>query len=47
MLFLSPCLGPLFGGYMAMNISWRWLYWLQCIMAGALFLGVLLFMPES
>ncbi|ORY90644.1 MFS general substrate transporter [Leucosporidium creatinivorum] len=47
MLFLSPCLGPLFGGYMAMNISWRWLYWLQCIMAGALFLAVLVLMPES
>lgn len=25
-LFVSPCLGPIIGGYMAMNISWRWLY---------------------
>ncbi|ORY76533.1 major facilitator superfamily domain-containing protein [Leucosporidium creatinivorum] len=46
-LFISPCLGPIFGGYMAMNISWRWIYWFQVIVTGFLFFAVLLFMPET
>lgn len=46
-LFVAPCLGPVFGGYMAMNISWRWLYWLQAIMAGVLFFVVLFLYPET
>jgi multidrug resistance protein len=41
----GPILGPVFSGYIAV-VSWRWVYWLQLIIAGATW-PVLLTMPET
>ncbi|RAL16787.1 MFS transporter [Aspergillus homomorphus CBS 101889] len=31
--FLGPAIGPLAGGYLADATNWKWLYWLQLILA--------------
>lgn len=33
--FIGPVIGPLVGGYLSMSNGWRWLYWIQLILAGA------------
>ncbi|GAA6049248.1 hypothetical protein JCM3770_005904 [Rhodotorula araucariae] len=32
-LFASPCLGPLIGGYITLTIGWRWMWWVLFIFA--------------
>jgi len=41
----GPLLGPVASGFIAV-VSWRWVYWLQLIIAGATW-PVLLMMPET
>ncbi|KAM0328629.1 hypothetical protein ACHAQA_005041 [Verticillium albo-atrum] len=31
---LGPCIGPVAGGYLIKGASWRWVYWLVCIVGG-------------
>lgn len=34
-LFMGPCLGPLFGGWISLKTgSWRWIYWVLFILVG-------------
>lgn len=34
-LFMGPCLGPLFGGWIALKTGqWRWIYWVLFILVG-------------
>src|ERR1700743_1931230 len=33
--FIGPAIGPLAGGFIADNLGWRWLYWIQLILSGA------------
>ena len=40
-------LGPLIGGFVFENKGWRWLYWLQLIICGFLYVCILLFVPET
>ncbi|KAB8302755.1 hypothetical protein EYC80_006105 [Monilinia laxa] len=40
-------LGPLVSGFIAQNISWRWVFWVQAITNGLLLLAIVLFFPET
>jgi MFS family permease len=44
---LGPVLGPIVGGYLADAEGWRWIFWLQSIIAGILFLFGLAFLTET
>lgn len=44
---MGPCLGPLFGGWIAYKTGqWRWIYWVLFIFVGVVFLFTLV-MPET
>ncbi len=45
--FMGPTLGPLAGGYLSDAKGWRWLYWLQLILAGAVFILITFTVPET
>ena len=45
--FLGPAIGPLVGGFIADNLGWRWLYWIQLILAGAIYAAMVLTVPET
>lgn len=48
--FLSktdPFLGPMIGGFVYENKGWRWLYWLQLILCGFLFVCLVVLVPET
>ncbi|TYJ56538.1 hypothetical protein B9479_002785 [Cryptococcus floricola] len=46
-LFMGPCLGPLFGGWIALKTgTWRWIYWVLFITIGASCI-LCLFNPET
>lgn len=44
---LGPVLGPIVGGYLAAAEGWRWIFWLQVIISGVLFLLGLAFLKET
>ncbi|KAF7958805.1 hypothetical protein EAE96_002337 [Botrytis aclada] len=39
--------GPLVSGFIAQNISWRWVFWVQAITNGLLLIAIILFFPET
>ncbi|KAI1439066.1 major facilitator superfamily domain-containing protein [Xylaria sp. CBS 124048] len=39
---MGPVIGPVAGGYVAQNVSWRWLFWVIAIFSGLL---VVLYLP--
>ena len=43
---LALTVGPLVGGFLADNLGWRWLYWMQLILAGAVWVLVVT-IPET
>ncbi|OWZ28764.1 spermine transporter [Cryptococcus neoformans c45] len=46
-LFMGPCLGPLFGGWIAERThTWRWIYWVLFIFVGAAMV-LCVFTPET
>ncbi|OCF37278.1 spermine transporter [Kwoniella heveanensis BCC8398] len=46
-IFMGPCLGPLFGGWIGQRThSWRWIYWVLFILVGVVFAATLV-MPET
>ncbi|WWD09707.1 hypothetical protein V865_007835 [Kwoniella europaea PYCC6329] len=46
-IFMGPCLGPLFGGWISYKThQWRWIYWVLFILVGVVF-GLTLLMPET
>ncbi|KAI5307373.1 hypothetical protein KEM56_005226 [Ascosphaera pollenicola] len=45
--FLGPAIGPLVGGFVGDNKGWRWLYWLQLILAGTVWLQMTITVPET
>lgn len=38
---------PMFGGIVAQEISWRWIWWIMVISGGAIFALMLFFVPET
>lgn len=45
--FAGPAIGPLIGGYLANAGGWRWLYWIQLIMSGIIWLLITFTVPET
>ncbi|KAI9833028.1 MAG: hypothetical protein M1819_003860 [Sarea resinae] len=45
--FLGPAIGPLVGGYLSDAKGWRWLFWIQLILAGAAYILITFTVPET
>ena len=45
--FFGTGLGPLVSGFIAQHISWRWIYYLQAIMAAVVLTTIVFFFKES
>lgn len=45
--FIGPSLGPLIGGFINYNVSWRWTYYVLLIWSFALWTAIVLFVPET
>lgn len=45
--FLGPAIGPLVGGFLGDASGWRWLYWLQLILAGVAWFLITFTVPET
>ena len=44
---LGPAIGPIVGGVMVQQVSWRWLFYVLSIFAACLVVAFLLFLPET
>ncbi|KAF7547253.1 hypothetical protein G7Z17_g7866 [Cylindrodendrum hubeiense] len=45
--FLGPAVGPLVGGYLSDATNWRWLYWIQLILGGVVWILITFTVPET
>ncbi|KAK5136535.1 hypothetical protein LTR08_002879 [Meristemomyces frigidus] len=45
--FIGPALGPLIGGFLSDALGWRWLYWIQLILAGFCYCLITFTVPET
>jgi multidrug resistance protein len=45
--FIGPAIGPLVGGFLSDNLGWRWLYWIQLILAGTAWCLITFTVPET
>ncbi|EJT97844.1 MFS general substrate transporter [Dacryopinax primogenitus] len=46
--FAGPALGPIVSGYMSVaHVTWRWLFWLLSIFAGACTVAIIFCLPET
>lgn len=45
--FIGPAIGPLVGGFLGDNAGWRWLYWLQLILAFVAWVLITFTVPET
>jgi multidrug resistance protein len=45
--FIGPAIGPLAGGFLSDAAGWRWLYWLQLILAGCAYILITFTVPET
>jgi len=44
--FVGPAIGPLVGGFLS-TLGWRWLYWIQLILSGAVYVLITFTVPET
>ncbi|KAL6908839.1 major facilitator superfamily domain-containing protein [Trichoderma evansii] len=45
--FIGPAIGPLVGGFLSDAAGWRWLYWIQLILAGCVYILLTFTVPET
>ena len=45
--FMGPAIGPLVGGYLSDATGWRWLYWIQLILSGVVWILITFTVPET
>lgn len=45
--FVGPSMGPLLGGFINYNVSWRWTYYVLLIWSGIVWIAVVFFVPET
>ncbi|EXJ91425.1 hypothetical protein A1O1_04537 [Capronia coronata CBS 617.96] len=45
--FIGPGLGPIIGGFINYNTSWRWSYYVLLIWSGIMLVSIVLFVPET
>ena len=46
-VLLGPMLGPILGGWLTDNYSWRWVFYINVPLGILAFLGVLAFLPDT
>ncbi|KUL87483.1 hypothetical protein ZTR_04575 [Talaromyces verruculosus] len=44
---LGPVIGPVIGGFMAMNVGWRWTFWLEAILGVMTVVACIIFVRET
>jgi multidrug resistance protein len=45
--FIGPAIGPLVCGFLSDAAGWRWLYWIQLILAGVVYILITFTVPET
>ncbi|GAB7349413.1 hypothetical protein MBLNU459_g8530t1 [Dothideomycetes sp. NU459] len=45
--FIGPAIGPLVGGFLSDALGWRWLYWIQLILSGFVYVLITFTVPET
>lgn len=45
--FIGPAVGPLIGGFLFDAAGWRWLYWIQLILAAVVWILITFTVPET
>lgn len=45
--FVGPAIGPLVGGFLSDAAGWRWLYWIQLILGGVVYILITFTVPET
>lgn len=45
--FIGPAIGPLVGGFLSDHLGWRWLYWIQLIFSGFIWIVITFTVPET
>jgi multidrug resistance protein len=45
--FIGPGVGPLVGGFLGDSMGWRWLYWIQLILSGVVWILITFTVPET
>jgi multidrug resistance protein len=45
--FIGPAIGPLVGGFLSDAVGWRWLYWIQLILAFVVWVLITFTVPET
>lgn len=45
--FIGPGVGPLVGGFLSDAAGWRWLYWIQLILSGIVWILITFTVPET
>ncbi|KAL7898793.1 major facilitator superfamily domain-containing protein [Trichoderma sp. SZMC 28014] len=45
--FMGPVLGPIIGGFISMNVGWRWVQGVCCIFIGVVWIAGSIFVPET
>jgi len=45
--FIGPAIGPLVGGFLSDAAGWRWLYWIQLILAAIVYILITFTVPET
>lgn len=45
--FIGPAIGPLVGGFLSDAAGWRWLYWIQLILSGIVWILITFTVPET
>jgi multidrug resistance protein len=45
--FIGPAIGPLVGGFLFDAAGWRWLYWIQLILAAVVYILITFTVPET
>ncbi|KAJ4149262.1 Synaptic vesicle transporter SVOP [Fusarium falciforme] len=45
--FIGPAIGPLVGGFLSDAAGWRWLYWIQLILSGVVWVLITFTVPET
>jgi multidrug resistance protein len=45
--FIGPAIGPLVGGFLSDAKGWRWLYWIQLILSGVVWILITFTVPET
>ena len=46
-VMLGPILGPILGGWLTENVSWRWDFYINVPIGALAFVGMMMFLPET